>query len=189
MRRIIVSEFLTLDGVMEDPGGAEKSKYGGWSHQFFNEEFGKYKFDELFSCDALLLGRLTYEGFAAAWPSMTDEQGFSDRMNGIPKFVVSTTLTKAEWNNSMLIKENIVAEIRKLKEQPGKDILVAGSGVLARTLLQNDLIDELRLMIHPVLAGGGRRLFDGTPKRTLKLLESRELKTGIEILTYHPIIN
>ncbi|EPG72503.1 riboflavin biosynthesis protein RibD C-terminal domain protein [Leptospira fainei serovar Hurstbridge str. BUT 6] len=189
MRRIIVSEFLTLDGVMEDPGGAEKSEFGGWSHQFFNEEFGKYKFDELFSCDALLLGRLTYEGFAAAWPSMTDEQGFSERMNGIPKFVVTTTLTKADWNNSTLIKENIVAEISKLKEQPGKDILVAGSGVLARGLLQNDLVDEFRLMIHPILVGGGRRLFDETPRKVLKLVESKELNTGVEILTYHPVKN
>ncbi|EQA35786.1 riboflavin biosynthesis protein RibD C-terminal domain protein [Leptospira inadai serovar Lyme str. 10] len=189
MRRIIVSEFLTLDGVMEDPGGAEKSKYGGWSHRFFNEEFGNYKFDELFSCDALLLGRLTYQGFAAAWPSMTDERGFSERMNGIPKFVVSTTLTNADWNNSTLIKENVVASVRKLKEQPGKDILVTGSGVLARTLLQNDLIDELRLMIHPILVGGGRKLFDEAPRRALELVESRKLETGVGILTYRPVKN
>jgi dihydrofolate reductase len=115
MRKIIVSEFVTLDGVMEDPGGAEKTRHGGWSFQFFNEEYIKYKFDELFASDALLLGRVTYQGFAAAWPSMTDEEGFADRMNSLPKYVVSTTLDKTEWNNSRLIKRNIAEEISGLK--------------------------------------------------------------------------
>ncbi len=159
MRKVIVSEYVTLDGVMEDPGGGEKSEHGGWSFQFWNEEAAKYKFDELFASDALLLGRVTYQGFAKAWPSMTDEHGFADRMNGLPKFVVSTTLEEVEWNNSRLIKGNIAEEVYKLKQQPGQDILVAGSGELVHTLMQHDLIDEYRIMVHPVVLGSGKRLF------------------------------
>jgi dihydrofolate reductase len=134
MRKIIVSEYVTLDGVMEDPGGAEGFKHGGWSFEFWNEEAAKFKFDEFFASGALLLGRVTYQGFAKAWPSMTDEAGFSDRMNSLPKFVVSTTLEKAEWNNSTLIKGNIPEEVSRLKQQPGQDILVAGSGTLVHTM-------------------------------------------------------
>src|SRR5947209_18074307 len=130
MRKVIVSEYVTLDGVMEDPGGGEGTKHGGWSFQFWSEEAAKFKFDELFASDALLLGRVTYQGFAKAWPSMTDEQGFADRMNSLPKFVVSTTLQEVAWNNSRLIKENVVEEVSRLKQQPGKDILVGGSGQL-----------------------------------------------------------
>src|SRR5436305_3259529 len=119
MRKIIVSEFVTLDGVMEDPGGAEKFEYGGWSMPYWDEGIGQVKFSELFASDALLLGRVTYQGFAAAWPSQTDEWGFADRMNNMPKYVVSTTLEKVQWKNSQLIKENIVEEIARLKQQPG----------------------------------------------------------------------
>ena len=187
MRKVIVSEFVTLDGVMEDPGGAEKSEYGGWSFQFWNEEAAKYKFDELFASGALLLGRVTYQGFAAAWPSRTDEAGFADRMNSLPKFVVSATLEEVEWNNSRLIKRNIREELLKLKQQPGQDILVAGSGELVHTLMQHDLIDEYRIMVHPVVLGGGKRLFgDGSAKKVLRLIDTRTFSSGIVVLSYQP---
>ena len=146
MRKFIVTEFLTLDGVMEEPA---------WTAPYWNDEIAKFKFDELFGSDTLLLGRVTYQGFAAAWPSRTDEQGFADRMNGLPKFVVSTTLEKVEWNNSRLIKENVAEEVSKLKQQPGQDILIAGSGTLIHTLMQHNLIDEYRLLVYPVVLGSG----------------------------------
>jgi dihydrofolate reductase len=181
MRKIIVTEYVTLDGVMENPGG------GGWSFPFWNEEAAQYKFDELFASDALLLGRVTYEGFAQAWPSMTDEQGFADRMNSLPKYVVSTTLSEATWNNSRLIKENIVEEISRLKQQPGLDILVAGSADLVQTLMSHNLIDEYKLMVHPILVGTGKRLFkDGIDKLVLKLVEAKAFSSGIVVLTYRP---
>ncbi len=190
MRKVIVSEFVTLDGVMEDPGGAEKSEHGGWSFQFWTEEAAKYKFDELFASDALLLGRVTYQGFAAAWPSRTDEHGFADRMNSLPKFVVSTTLEGVEWNNSRLIKRNIPEEVYKLKQQPGQDILVAGSGELVHTLMQHDLIDEYRIMVHPIVLGGGKRLFsDGTDKKVLRLIDTKTFSSGIVVLSYQPAAN
>src|ERR1051326_8067916 len=173
MRKIVVSEYVTLDGVMEDPGGAEKTEHGGWSFPFWSEEAGKFKFDELFASDALLLGRVTYQGFAKAWPSMKDEQGFADRMNGLPKYVVSTTLEELAWNNSHLIKGNLTEEITKLKQQDGQDILVAGSGELVAALRQYDLIDEYRLLVHPIVVGGGKRFFrDGMNKETLRLVEA-----------------
>ncbi len=187
MRKIVVSEYLTLDGVMEDPGGGDKSAYGGWSFTFWNEEAAKFKFDELFASDTLLLGRVTYQGFAAAWPSMTDEGGFSDRMNSLPKFVVSTTLEETKWNNSRLIKENVAEEIARLKQEPGRDILVSGSGELVQTLMQHNLVDEYQLMVHPVVLGGGKRLFrDGTNKQTLKLINTRSFSSGIVVLSYQP---
>lgn len=188
MRKVIVSEYVTLDGVMEDPGGAEGFKYGGWSFQFWSEEAAKYKFDELFASDALLLGRVTYQGFAKAWPTITDEAGFADRMNNLPKFVVSTTLEVVAWNNSTLIKENIAEEVAKLKQQPGQDILVAGSGDLVHTLMHSDLIDEYRLMVHPVVLGSGKRLFtEGTNTLKLQLLETKTLSSGVVVLTYRPM--
>src|SRR6266849_5474914 len=119
MRKLIVTEYVTVDGVMEDPGGGDKSAHGGWSPPFFNEEAGKYKFEEIFSVDAMLLGRVTYQGFAAAWPNFKDEAGFADRMNGLPKYVVSTSLQKPEWNNSHVIRDNVVEEVSKLKQQDG----------------------------------------------------------------------
>ncbi len=187
MRKVVVSEYVTLDGVMEDPGGAEKFKHGGWSFQFWNEEAAKFKFDELFASDALLLGRVTYQGFAKAWPSVTDKEGFADRMNSVPKYVVSRTLKKVEWNSSRLIKGNIAAEVGKLKRQPGKDILVAGSGKLVRTLMQHDLIDEYRIMVHPVVLGSGKRLFgEATGMKALKLVGARTFSSGIVVLTYQP---
>jgi dihydrofolate reductase len=187
MRKVIVSEYVTLDGVMEDPGGGEGTKHGGWSFQFWNEEAAKFKFDELFASDTLLLGRMTYQGFAKAWPSITDEQGFAERMNSLPKFVISTTLEKLEWNNSRLIKGNITEEVIKLKQQPGQDILVAGSCELVHTLMQQNLIDEYRLMVHPIVVGSGKRLFrDGSETRVLKLVDTKTFSSGIVILSYQP---
>ncbi len=185
MRKVVVSEYVTLDGVMEDPGGAEGFEHGGWSFQFWNEEAAKFKFDELFASDALLLGRVTYQGFAKAWPSMTDEAGFADRMNSLPKFVVSTTLEEVAWNNSRLIKGNIAEEVYKLKQQPGQDILIAGSGELVHTLMQHDLIDEYRLMVYPVVLGSGKRLFrDGSDTTVLRLVETRTFSSGVVVLSY-----
>jgi dihydrofolate reductase len=187
MRKIIVSEYVTLDGVMEDPGGGDKSKYGGWSLQFWNEQAMKFKYDELFACDALLFGRVTYDGFAKAWPTMKGTADFGERMNGIAKYVVSTTLKSAEWNNSTIINHDVVTEIRKLKEQPGKDILVEGSAELVYTLTQHDLVDEFRLMIHPIVVGGGKRLFrEGIDRKVLQPVDTKTFSSGIVILTYQP---
>jgi dihydrofolate reductase len=185
MRRLVVSEFLTLDGVMEDPGGAEDFEYGGWSLQYFSDEYLKFKYDELFASGALLLGRNTYEIFAEAWPSRTAPDGFADYMNSMPKFVVSTTLRNLAWKNSELINGDIATAVRKLKLQPGKDILVAGSGELVRCLMHHDLVDELRLMIHPVVLGKGKRLFtDGNGMKRLKLKESVVFGSGIVVFIY-----
>jgi len=181
MRKLVVSEYVTLDGVMEDPGG------GGWSFPFWNEEAAKFKYDELFTSDALLLGRVTYQGFAAAWPTMTGTGEFGERMNSIPKYVVSTTLSEVTWHNSTLIQENVAEEIAKLKQQEGKDILVGGSADLVHTLMQHDLIDEYKLMVHPIIVGSGKRLFQqGSEKKVLKLVETKTFSSGIVILSYHP---
>ena len=186
MRRIVVTEFVTLDGVMEDPGGAEKFERGGWAFQFDRGPEGdKFKGDELFASDAALLGRVTYKGFAAAWPSRTGE--FADKMNGMPKYVVSTTLEKADWNNSTLIKSNVAEEVSRLKAMPGQDILVAGSAQLVHTLMQHDLVDEYRLMVFPVVLGKGKRLFnDGSERHALRLVEAKPVGlAGVITLVYH----
>lgn len=173
MRKIVVSEFLSLDGVMEDPGGAEKFEHGGWTRSYWSDEIGMFKFEELMASDAMLLGRVTYEGFAAAWPSQKDEGGFADKMNNMTKYVVSTTLNKADWTNSHLIKSNVVEEISKLKQQPGENILVAGSAKLIQTLIKSNLVDEYRLLIYPVILGSGKRLFNDLNMTTLKLVDSK----------------
>ncbi len=160
MGRIVVSEFVTLDGVIEDPGGSEKSPYGGWAFKFDRGEEGdKFKSEELMSADALLLGRRTYEGFAAAWPKMNTDP-FGERMNGLPKYVVSSTLTDATWNNSTILRGDPVQQAARLSEDVG-EILVAGSGRLVSTLHAAGLIDEYRLMVFPIVIGGGKSLFDG----------------------------
>src|SRR5436853_6173883 len=188
MRMIVVSELVSLDGVVEDPRGGEKFKHGGWSFKFRDDQVPKYKLDELEASDALLLGRVTYEGFAKAWPSVKDDVGFADKMNNMSKYVVSTTLKKLDWNNSHLIKTNVVEEVKKLKQQPGQDILVYGSGKLVNTLLKHDLVDELRLMVHPVVLGSGRRLFDDNAEtmKVWKLEDSKTFPSGIVLLSYHP---
>lgn len=189
MRRIVVSEFVTLDGVIQDPGGVGEIEEGGWNIPYIDEEFGKYKFDELSASDALLLGRVTYQGFAAAWPeaSHTETEGeYADMMNNYPKYVVSTTLDKAEWNNSHMIRADVMEEISKLKHKPGKDILIFGSGKLVQTLIQQDLIDEYRLQVHPVLLGNGKRLFPDGNTLKLKLVETRSFPSGVIVLVYQP---
>lgn len=186
MRRIVVSEFLSLDGVMEDPGGAEGTRHGGWSLRFNDPDAMKYKLDEVFDHDALLLGRVTYEGFAAAWPGMSDDVGFADRMNGMSKYVVSSTLTEASWNNSTILHGDLGAELEALRGTDGGDILVAGSASLVRELMVRDLVDEYRLMVFPIVLGSGRRLFagEGDPA-ALRLVDVKPLSTGTLILTYH----
>ncbi len=186
MRKLVVSEFVTLDGVMEDPGGAEGFERGGWSMPYWHDDIGTFKFDELFASDALLLGRVTHGGFAAAWPGRTDEQGFADRMNSLPKYVVSTTLSEAAWDNSHIIRENVVEAIQALKEQTGKDILVAGSGALIQTLMAHNLVDEYRLLVYPVVLGVGKRIFKDGVSATLKLVEARAFPSGVALLRYEP---
>jgi dihydrofolate reductase len=180
MRKLVVSEFVSLDGVMEDPHL--------WTFQFGCEEQDTFKFDEMKASDALLLGRVTYDAFAAAWPNMIEQTGeYGVWMNDYPKYVVSTTLDKYEWNNSSLIKENIAEEITNLKQQPGKDILVFGSCNLVETLIKLDLIDEYRLMVFPIVLGSGKRLFgDGIDKKVLKLKETTTFSSGAVVLTYVP---
>lgn len=187
MRNVIVTEFVTLDGVMEDPGGSEHFERGGWAFQFDRgPEGNQFKLDEALAADALLLGRVTYEGFAAAWPSRTGE--FADKFNDMPKYVVSSTLHDAQWNNSRLIKGNVAQEVSALKQQPGGDIVVHGSGKLVDTLMQNDLVDEYRLMVFPVILGSGKRLFrDGTDRSALRLVEAKPVGSdGVLILVYRP---
>jgi dihydrofolate reductase len=173
MRRIVVSEFVTLDGVMEDPGGAEGFDRGGWAFQFERGPDGdKFKLDEVLEADALLLGRKTYEGFAKAWPTVTDEVGFAEKMNSMPKYVVSSTLESADWNNSTVISGDVAEEVAKLDG----NILVAGSAQLVHTLMDHDLVDEYRLMIYPVLLGNGKRLFkDGIDTTALQIVETNQI--------------
>ncbi|PSL44735.1 dihydrofolate reductase [Chitinophaga niastensis] len=187
MGKLILSEFITIDGVIEAPGGEPGFKYTGWSAEYFNDEYLQFKLDELSKAGSLLLGRKTYEGFAAAWPSRTDEMGFADKMNSLPKFVVSTTLDKSDWNNSILIKENIIEEIVKLKIQSEQDIMIFGSGTLIQTLLQHDLIDEYRLMIHPTIMGTGNRLYSNIGgRKKLQLIDTKIFNTGTVVLIYQP---
>ena len=189
MRKIIVSEFVTLDGVMEDPGGAEGTRYGGWTFQFSGPEQEQYKFEELFKADALLLGRRTYQGFAAAWPTMPGTGVFGERMNSLPKYVVSTTLSDMTWNASLL-RGDLTEEVTRIKQEPGQDILVFGSGQLVHALHAHNLIDEYRLMVFPVVLGSGKRLLpEGGEKKTLRLVESKPFTSGVVVLTYEPVKN
>jgi dihydrofolate reductase len=185
--RLIATEFVSLDGVMEDPGGSEDFEHGGWSFKVERGEEGdKFKLDETLQSDALLLGRVTYQGFADAWPSRTGE--FADKFNSMPKFVVSTTLEDPEWNNTTVIKGNVAEEVSKLKQRSGGDIVIHGSAQLVQTLLEDDLIDEYRLMVFPIVLGSGKRLFRDTDKATtLKLVDSKTVGAGVLILTYQPV--
>jgi dihydrofolate reductase len=185
--KIVVSEFVSVDGVMEDPGGAEGFERGGWAFKFDRGPVGdKFKLDEVIAGDALLLGRVTYQGFAKAWPSVKDEVGFADKMNSMPKFVVSRTLEKADWNNSTLIRENVPDQVSRLKQRFAGEIIVAGSSRLVHTLMDHDLVDEIRLMVFPVVLGTGKRLFkDGSPMRALQLVETKPAGATL-ILIYRP---
>jgi dihydrofolate reductase len=187
MRRIIVTEFITLDGVVEAPGGDETNHpHGGWQAKFRHPESGRYKMDELAAVDALLLGRVTYNGFAGYWPSQAGNV-FGDSMNNYPKHVASTTLQKAEWKNSHIIRD-VAAEVAALKETDGGDILVYGSATLFKSLLHHDLIDELHLMVYPVIVGGGLKLFgDNLELKNFKLKNSNTLDNGVLILEFQPM--
>jgi dihydrofolate reductase len=187
MGNIVVTEFMTLDGVFEDPGGAEGFERGGWAFRFERGEEGdEFKLDETMGSDALLLGRVTYEGFAEAWPSREGE--FADKFNGMPKYVVSGTLADPEWNNSTVIAgDDIAARVGELKKRHDGDIVVHGSGQLARTLLDQNLVDELRVMVFPVLLGAGKRLFENGAEALLRLVDTRPVgPDGVVILTYRP---
>ena len=184
--RIVVTEFVSLDGVVEDPGGAEGFKHGGWSFEIDRgDEGNKFKLDETMSSDALLLGRVTYEGFAEAWPSREGE--FADKFNTMPKYVVSSTLKNPEWNNSTVLDGDVAEAVAKLKQEQDGDIVVHGSPQLVQTLVENDLVDELRLMVYPVVLGTGKRLFGATTdKKTLRLVDSKIVGDGVAILVYQP---
>src|SRR4051794_18451849 len=188
MGRIVVTQFISLDGVVEDPGGSEDFKHGGWSFAFNRGDDGdKFKQDEVMEAEAQLLGRVTYEGFAAAWPNYSDEVGFADKMNAMPKYVVSSTLEKAEWNNSTVLSGDVVGEVTKLKQERDGVILIAGSVQLVQTLTEHDLVDEYRLMVFPVILGSGKRLFGETSdKKTLRLVDSKVVGDGVGVLTYEP---
>jgi dihydrofolate reductase len=186
MGKIVVTEFVSLDGVMEDPGGSESFKHGGWSFEISRGDEGdKFKLDEVFSSDALLLGRVTFEGFAEAWPSREGE--FADKFNTMPKYVVSSTLEEPEWNNTTVLEGDVVEEVSKLKQAVDGDIVVHGSARLVQTLVEHDLVDELRLMVFPVVLGSGKRLFGETSdKKPLGLADSKMVGDGVAILTYQP---
>ncbi len=188
MGRIVVTEFVSLDGVMEDPGGAEGFTHAGWSFRFNRGTEGdQFKLGEIKESEAQLLGRITYEAFAQAWPTMQDHVGFADRMNSMPKYVVSTTLQDddATWNNSKVIRGDVVREVAALKERLQGDLLVAGSATLVQTLLEHRLVDELRLMIFPIVLGTGKRLFGEVSEPPIMILDHiKTVGDGVVILTY-----
>jgi dihydrofolate reductase len=184
MGRIVVTEFISLDGVIEAPGGGEDYKYGGWTFEFDRgDEGNQFKLEETISSAALLLGRRTYEGFAAAWPERDGE--FADKFNTMPKYVVSSTLRDPEWTNSTVLSGDVVDEVTKLKREQDGDIVVHGSAQLVQSLIDNDLIDELRLMVFPVVLGTGKRLFgETTDKKPLRLSTSTVVGDGVAIQVY-----
>ena len=187
MGRVVVTEFISVDGVIEAPGGGEDFKYGGWGFEFDRgDEGNQFKLDETRSSAALLLGRRTYEGFADAWPSREGE--FADLFNSMPKYVVSSTLTDPEWNNSTVIApDDLGSEVARLKDEVDGDIVVHGSAQLAQALIEQGLVDELRLMVFPVVLGSGKRLFGETSdKKPLRLTDSKTVGDGVAIQVYEP---
>jgi len=189
MGKIVVTEFISLDGVIEDPGGSEDFEHGGWTFEIDRgEEGNEFKLDELEEAEAQLLGRVTYEGFAAAWPEREgdpDMGGFAKKMNTMPKYVYSTTLESADWQNTTVLAGDFATDIAKVKNEVDGVILVAGSARLAQGLIAHDLLDELRLMVFPVTLGGGKRLFaDDGRKVPLKLTDARTIGAGIQLVTY-----
>ncbi|MFF5207146.1 dihydrofolate reductase family protein [Streptosporangium sp. NPDC000396] len=179
MRKIVAAFFMSLDGVVEAPQN--------WHFPYFNEEMGEAVGAQASEADAMLLGRRTYEEFAAHWADKGSDVPFADHINNTTKFVVSSTLETAEWRNSTLIRDDVAGEIAELKQQPGKNILVNGSATLVRSLLRDNLLDELRLLVHPIIVGSGQRLFaDGAEQKGLKLIESKTFSTGVLSLAYHP---
>jgi dihydrofolate reductase len=193
MRRLVVSEFLTLDGVMQAPGDANEDRdggfeHGGWQISYFDDEFGTFVMKGLADAGAFLLGRLTYQNFAAFWPDEPADDPIASQMNATPKYVVSTTLSEPlPWQNSHLITNGVADRIRELKAEGGKDIQVAGSGQLVQTLIHENLVDEYQLMVHPIVLGGGKRLFrDGLDLNRLELIDSATTTKGVLLLRYRP---
>jgi dihydrofolate reductase len=188
MGKLVVTEFITLDGVIQDPGGSGEASFGGWSFGFPTPDGETFKAEELEAADVQLLGRITYEGFAAAWPNMEEVTGdFGKKMNAMPKYVVSTTLTEPTWNNTTVISENVAEQVGKLKDTTSGDILVAGSANLVATLREYDLVDEYRLMVHPVVIGQGKRLFADGGDTTLQLVDSRKVGPDVVLMIYRPV--
>jgi dihydrofolate reductase len=187
MARIVVTEFVSLDGVMEAPGGGEEFEHGGWTFAIDRGAEGdRFKLEETLGAEALLLGRRTYEGFAAAWPGMEGE--FADKFNSMPKYVVSSTLTDPEWSNSTVLAGDVAEEVARLRADAGGDILVNGSAQLVQALVEHELVDELRLMVFPVILGSGKRLFgDSDHKRSWRLTDSQTVGDGVTILIYEPV--
>ena len=185
MGKVVVSQFISVDGVVEDPGGSESWERGGWAFQFDRgDEGNKFKLDEVMASEALLLGRVTYEGFADAWPSRTGE--FADKFNGMPKYVVSSTLEDPDWNNSTVLKGDVVEEVSKLKADQDGHILVNGSVQLVQALAENGLVDEYRFMVFPTVLGGGKHMFGETPAATaMKLVDAKPAGETF-ILVYEP---
>jgi dihydrofolate reductase len=186
MGRIVATEFISLDGVIEDPGGSEDFEHGGWSFQIpRGDEGDSFKMNEIVEAEAQLLGRVTYEGFAAAWPSREDDAGFADKFNSMPKYVVTSTLESADWTNSTILSGDLATEVAKLRDEIDGVILIAGSAQLVQGLIAADLLDELRLMVFPVVLGGGKRLFaDDGQKKSLKLASAKTVGDGISLVTY-----
>jgi dihydrofolate reductase len=184
MGRIVITEFVSLDGVIEDPGGSEDFEHGGWTFEINQgAEGGEFKMNETFGSEAMLLGRVTYEGFAEAWPSRDGE--FADKFNTMPKYVVSSTLKDPEWTNTTILDGDLVSAVSKLREEADGDVVVHGSVQLAQALLDNDLVDELRLMVFPVVLRDGKRFFGPTgDKKDLRLTDARTVGDGVEILVY-----
>lgn len=187
MGRIVVTEFISLDGVVEDPGGSEDFEHGGWAFEFSRGEDGdRFKLDETMNSDALLLGRVTYEGFAEAWPERTGE--FADKFNSMPKYVVSSTLGEPGWSNSTVLRDDLAGAVAELRARHDGDVVVHGSARLVQSLLEHDLVDELRLMQFPVVLGSGKRLWGSTgSKRPLRLGHSQVVGDGVAVLVYEPV--
>jgi dihydrofolate reductase len=192
MRKLIVAEFITLDGVIQAPGGADEDTeggfaHGGWTHPYWHDDIGAHFFQAMTEADTLLLGRKTWQGHGAAFDPMPEGDPFGDVMKAKKKYVVSTTLKSAElWRNSTIISKNVVEEVRKLKEQSGQNIVLDGSSVLAHTLIENDLVDEYALHVYPLVLGSGKRLFPDGKRINLKLVSSQALPTGVVYQQYQP---
>jgi dihydrofolate reductase len=183
--RLVVTEYVSLDGVIEDPVGMEGTGLGDWTGPFERGPEGdKFKHEELFASDALLLGRRTYEGFAAVWPTVKDETGFAEHINSLPKFVASKTIRKADWNNSTVLGGDLADEVRGLKDGSAGDILVYGSAAVVHALMPHGLVDEFRLMVYPTILGRGKRLFPDGVKAAPRLVECKQLGSGIVLLRY-----
>jgi dihydrofolate reductase len=188
MGNLVVTEFVTVDGVFEDPGGSENTPLGGWQRPLMGDDEAAYKLEELQHAGALLLGRRTYDGFADAWPNMQDAGEFGELMNNIQKYVVTMSISEFKWQNSKQLGTDLVGNVKQLKKDFEKNILVQGSGELVRALLEAELVDELRLMVYPVILGQGKRLLEDSTTAKLKLVGNRTFERGTVMLTYSQIV-